>query len=218
MPAKTLVAEQTTITGSIGVYASLPNATGLSEKIGFTMKVIKAGEVKDSGSPFHNMTPHEEEVWQTMVDQSYVQFVQVVEKGRPQLAGKLQEDVVIDETLPVRHEKGPQKKLNYKRYRADGGIYMAADARKLGLIDQIGYLEDAIGLAAQAAGLGEDYTIVDYERPFTLFGALLGEKAEPPQFSLEPGRLSNSLVPRLWYLSPQSELAGLVAASSEKAK
>src|SRR5437867_1278037 len=53
---KNLYAEETTITGSIGVFAAFPNVTGLSEKIGFEMDVVKRGEVKTGGSPFKDMT------------------------------------------------------------------------------------------------------------------------------------------------------------------
>src|SRR5205807_7497813 len=64
MPARTLLAERTTITGSIGVYASLPDVTELAKKIGLDMRVIKDGDVKYSGSPFKEMTPHELQLWQ----------------------------------------------------------------------------------------------------------------------------------------------------------
>src|SRR5262249_43722741 len=59
MPAKTLIAEKTTITGSIGVYAALPNIHELADKYGVQMEIIKRGEVKDSGSMFKAMTPEE---------------------------------------------------------------------------------------------------------------------------------------------------------------
>src|SRR5262249_32206292 len=62
MPAQTLLAERTTVTGSIGVYAALPNVTQLADKVGFRMEIIRDGEVKDSGSPFKEMTPHEREL------------------------------------------------------------------------------------------------------------------------------------------------------------
>jgi protease-4 len=185
------------------------------------MNIIKAGEVKDSGSMFHEMTPHEQELWQGMVDHAYLEFLQVVERGRPNLKGKLQEDVVIDEVIKVRYkisekEQGREKKVHYTRYRADGGIWVADEAKKYGLIDQIGYLEDAIKAAKQAAGLSEDYRAVDYERPLTLLGALLGEKAEPPSMQLDVSKLADAATPRLWYLAPQSELAGILAAAGRR--
>jgi protease IV len=216
MPAKTLYAERTSITGSIGVYAAFPNATELANKIGFKMNVIKAGKVKDSGSPFHEMNPEEQEVWQTMVDHSYLQFLHVVEEGRPSLRGKLQEDIVIDETLPVRTDKSPEKHLKYTRYRADGGIFTADLAKLYGLIDQIGYLDDAIKEVKRVAGLAEDANVVVYERPATLFGSLLGSESQGGDMQLDVEHFSRAAMPRLWYLAPQSELAGLLAAAGRK--
>jgi protease-4 len=212
MPAQTLVAERTTITGSIGVYAALPNVTQLADKIGFKMEVLRDGDVKDSGSPFREMTPHEREIWQTMVDHAYLQFLHVVEEGRPHLKGKLQEDIVVNRTLPIRDETR-EKKVKYTRYRADGGIFTAEDALTYGLIDQIGYLDDAIKVAKQAAHLGDDYKTVIYERPPGLLGILLGTKSPPPAMQLDAGHLSRAAIPRLWYLSSQSELAGIFAAA-----
>jgi protease-4 len=211
MPAKTLIAERTTLTGSIGVYAALPNVTKLSDKIGFGMTVLKAGEVKDSGSPFREMTGHEKHLWQNMIDQAYVQFLHVVEEGRPQLTDKLQENIVIDDHLPVRGSS--QEK--FTRYRADGGIFTAPDAKKYGLIDQIGYLDDAVDAAKQAAKLGENYKVVTYERPPTLFGSLLGIKSRPPETVFDPNRLVEAAMPRLWYLAPQAEFAGMLAAMGQ---
>jgi protease-4 len=215
MPAKTLMAERSTITGSIGVYASLPNVTKLGDKIGFSMNIIRAGDVKDSGSAFHEMTDHERELWQAMVDHSYLQFLHVVEEGRPKLKGKLQEDIVIDQTVPIRDQAKREKKVHYTRYRADGGIFMADEAKKYGLIDEIGTLEDAIKLARGDAKLDADTQAVLYERPPSLFGSLLGGADEDVDSRLDWKKLSQGLTPRLWYLSSQSELAGLMAAGRE---
>jgi protease-4 len=214
MPAQTLLAERTTVTGSIGVYAALPNVTQLADKVGFRMEIIRDGEVKDSGSPFKEMTPHERELWQSMVDNAYLEFLHVVEQGRPNLKGKLQEDIVIDKTVPIRNPDGRTRREKHTRYRADGGIFTADDALKYGLIDQIGYLDDAIQVAKQAAGLGDEYKAVVYERPPGILGILLGTKSQPPAVQFDASSLSRAAVPRLWYLSSQSELAGIFAAAS----
>jgi protease-4 len=216
MPAQTIMAERTGITGSIGVYAALPDVTELSKKVGFSMRVMKAGDVKYSGSPFREMTPHEKQLWQEMVDHSYLQFLQVVEEGRPNLKGKLQEDIAINKTIPIREDKVRGKHVEYVRYIADGGIFTADEAKKYGLIDDIGYLDDAVKLAKQAANLGEDFKVVQYERPSSLFGGLFDIKARTPEPSvLAPERLSAAAVPRLWYLSPQADLAGLLKAMGQ---
>jgi ClpP class serine protease len=101
--------------------------------------------------------------------------------------------------------------LNYTRYLADGGIFTASDAKEYHLIDAIGYLEDAIKEVREQAGLGEDYKVVVYDRPAALLSSLLGIQAAP----VDPGRLSSAAIPRLWYLSPQTELAGVLAAMAK---
>src|SRR5262249_14767897 len=151
-----------------------PNVTGLSDKIGVRVDVIKRGEVKDSGSPFHNMTPPERGVWEDMVDHAYGQFLAVVEEGRPELKGKLRE--VIERTI-ADPETG--KERTSEGSRADGGVFTADQARKLGLVDEIGYLDDAVRLARKAAGLSDDSKAITSEKPPTLLGALLGIQAVP---------------------------------------
>lgn len=212
MPAKTVFAERTTITGSIGVYAAFPNVKELGDKVGFRMNVIKAGKIKDSGSPFQEMGEEERKVWEGMVDHAYLQFVQIVEQGRPQLKGKMQDELEIDETLPIRNREGPTKTLKYTRYRADGGIFTAQEALKYGLIDRVGYLDDAIQAAKDAAGLGEDYKAVSYSKPVTLFGTLTGESSGS-DIRFDPSRWSIALTPRLWYLAPGAELSGVLQAA-----
>jgi protease-4 len=162
------------------------------------------------------MTEKEKLMWQQLVDESYMQFIRVVEEGRPTLKGKLQEDVRIDETIPVRTEKGPTQTMKFTRYRADGGVYTAPDALKLGLVDQIGYLDDAIEAARKAANLGTSFKAVRYEKPLTILGMLLGIKAPASGPSLELGTLANSMTPRLWYLAPGAGPTGLLAASKKE--
>lgn len=215
MPAKKLYAERTTLTGSIGVFASFPNIRKLCDDVGVKMEVIKRGAVKDSGSPFKDMTAPERQLWQEMVDHAYDQFLEVVRQGRPDIAGKLTE-VVIDRPLTVRDEKVIQEKEErYIRTRVDGGIFTADQAKEFGLIDQIGYLEDAIKDAAITAGLGSDYRAVSYDRPQTLAERLLGVQGPRPTLALDPARLAEAATPRLWYLAPQSELAGILTAAGK---
>jgi protease-4 len=221
MPAQYLVAERTTLTGSIGVYASFPNIADLADKYGFRMETIKAGAVKDSGSMFHHMTPQERKIWQDMVDHAYRQFVAVVEKGRPKLKDKLVHDILVKEEIPASDEKGNSlldgngqpKKVPFTRIRADGGIFTADQAKEFGLIDEIGYQEAAIAEARKLAGLGDDYEVFTYDRPIALMSMLLGEeRASPHESRLDLRSLSQAATPRLWYLSPHSDLAGLLAA------
>jgi protease-4 len=216
MPAKTLLAERTSLTGSIGVYAAFPNVAEMGNKVGFTMNIIKAGAVKDSGSPFQAMSSKERVLFQDMVDRMYLQFLHVVEDGRPPLKGKLQEDIVVNETLPVRAEKASAQEMKFNRYRADGGIFTAEEAKTYGLIDRIGYLDDAVQMARKAAGISGNYEAVSYEKPYSLFGALFDGQEDSVESSFDAEHLSRAAVPQFWYLAPQSELAGIFAALKGK--
>jgi protease-4 len=82
MPSKKLFAEPTTTTGSIGVYASFLNVAKLANEHGVKMEVVKAGAVKDAGSPFKEMTPQERQMWQDSIDQTYDRFLTIVARGR----------------------------------------------------------------------------------------------------------------------------------------
>src|SRR5881227_3096980 len=140
----------------------------------------RSGDVKGSGSLFHEMTPQERQPWEDMVEHAYRQFLDVVEEGRPALKGKLTEELFAPKTIPLHDDKGnvvlgddgKPKTATYTRKRADGGIFMPDEALQYGLIDAVGTLEDAIAEAADEAGLKTKYRAVTYERPVTLLGLL----------------------------------------------
>ena len=131
-------AHPSTVTGSIGVIMSLYNATGLFAKLGINSDPIKSGPNKDIGNPGRPMTAEERAILQSMVDNFYGQFVHVVAEGR-----QMPEDQV--------------------RRLADGRVYTGADAKKAGLVDEIGYLEDAIRDAMAQASI-KDASIIAYDR------------------------------------------------------
>jgi protease-4 len=139
LAADTIVVNPTTITGSIGVVMVTINAQGLLEKIGVAPLAIKSGPMKDAGSPFRALTDSERAVFQAMIDNFYGRFVGLIVKSR-----KLPEDRV--------------------RALADGRVYTADEALRLGLVDRIGYLEDVVALAKERAGLDEARVIM-YHRP-----------------------------------------------------
>lgn len=220
MPAEFIFAEKTTITGSIGVYASLLNVHKLAQDHGVKMELIKAGDMKSSGSMFHELLPQERQVWQDMVDNAYAQFLSVVEAGRPHLKGQLTRKLdrvdadgkPLPDEAPVYDEKGNRiigKTVPYERKLADGGIFTAAQAKYYKLIDEIGYLDDAARKAASLAGLA-DYRIVLYERQPNLLDLLTGGLAESSPSS-ELIRWATAAKPRLWYLVPNAEFAALAA-------
>ncbi len=139
LAADKITAQPTTITGSIGVTMLRVDATGLMQKIGIQALEISSGPEKGMGSPFRAISTEEKKIFQAMIDSLYGRFVSLVAGER-----KL--------------EPGLVRKL------ADGRIYTSKEARDAGLIDDIGYLDDALNQARALAGL-EQATVVAYARP-----------------------------------------------------
>jgi protease-4 len=129
--ADRIIAHPSSITGSVGVIMLTVNAQGLLQKIGVQTTAVTSGPKKDMGSPFRPMTDEERAIFQGVINSFYERFLLVVKDGRPNLT-----------TEQIR-------KL------ADGRIYAADQAKALGLVDDIGYLDDAIALAKKEAGLSE---------------------------------------------------------------
>jgi protease-4 len=223
MPAKTLFAERTSITGSIGVYAAFPNISKLASDYGVKLDIIKRGEVKASGNMFESMTAEERQVWDDMIEHAYQEFLDVVKEGRGnKLKYPLQAEIKeehkkipdIDKDGKIIKENGQTKMVDYVRRLADGGIYTADKAKKYGLIDDIGYLDDALAEARKQAGLGTNVRVITYEKPLTLLTLLTGADASQPGVKLDLNQLAHGAMPRLWYLAPQSGLSGFLAAGA----
>ncbi len=222
MPATHVYAEPTTLTGSIGVFASFPDVTGLSDKIGVDMTLVKRGAVKASGSPFRKMTDEEYAVWDDMIGHAYDNFLDVVTKGRGDRLKAPLTATVIDEQREVTfHPKDPKtemttsvkRKVHYTRQLADGGGWTADDALKFGLVDEVGTLDDAVKQAHDLAKLGDDWKAVTYEHPSLLVELLGGGQVRQPA-PPDAAKLSEAATPRLWYLAPGSELAGVLKAAA----
>jgi protease-4 len=208
VPGQKIYAEKTTATASVGVYAMFPNVKELGDKYGIKVNTIKAGEIKAAGSPFGQLSPKEEQVLQDMIDEAYLQFLAVVEKDRPKLTKAVMlERFTVKPVNPDPHL--PKKGEPYTRYRADGGTFTGPKAKELGLVDDIGFLEDAIKAAAELAKL-DGYKAVEYARPKTLRELLMGQ-SDPVLPDL--ARLEHALSPRLWHLAPGHEGAALAAAA-----
>ena len=177
LAADQIVAHPTTITGSIGVLMLTVNASGLLEKIGVSASYVKSGGLKDMGSPFRTLTPEERALFQELIDRFYGRFVDLVAQERR-----------IDEARV--------------RAFADGRVYTAGEAQSLGLIDRIGYLEDAVVLAREAAGVKEA-RVVAYHRP-RQYRATIYSSAEPaaPVAASGVGDLARLVVsgPKFLYL------------------
>jgi len=134
-----IMAYPTCITGSIGVIAMKFNLRGLMDKVGVDDDLVKSGKWKDFWSPFRPATSQEKEMMQGVIDDFYRSFVDVVAQGR---------------------------RLSLKKTRevADGRIFTASQALDLGLVDRLGYLDDALELARVQAGL-ETPRVITYHRP-----------------------------------------------------
>ena len=153
-PAKKIYADPTTITGSIGVIGILPNMKEFfNQKIGITTDVVKTNAHADAGSIFRPLEPVEMQKLQSEIGAFYNTFITKVAEGR----GMSKEEV---------------DKIGR------GHVYSAIDAKKIGLVDEMGGLNEAIKAAAEMAGL-EKYRIVkypEYEDPFTkIFQELTGD-------------------------------------------
>ena len=223
MPAERIFAERICITGSIGVYASLPNFADFVNQHGVKFNLVKVGGIKASGSPFHELTPQERQPWQDMVDSAYDRFLEVVASGRPNLRkATLRDEIILRDRVPVYDDKGNVKKdwfglpwkADYERRRADGGTFTAAEALKHGLIDEIGDLDAAVDAVAKSAGISH-YQVIVYDRPPSLMFDLLGVKANV-NVGFDPKQMANGATPRLWFLAPQADLAGILSAMGKE--
>ena len=158
MAADEIYALPTTLTGSIGVIVTLPGLKGLSDKLGFEMRVIKSGAMKDAGSPWRTLSDDERKLYQDLIDRYFQQFREII--------------------LAMRKDKGlTEEKLDAI---ADGRVLDADTALKAGLIDGILYPREVYKVAMDAAGLS-DAKVVSYEYPGVYRGHIYaqGQAAQP---------------------------------------
>jgi protease-4 len=149
--ADKIIANPGTITGSIGVIVESLNVEDLFRKIGLRSTVIKSGRHKDIGSPLRKMTAEEKRLLQGVLDSVHEQFIHAVAEGR---------------RLPLEKVRG----------LADGRIFSGDQAKNLGLIDNLGDLQDTIAMAAQMAGIkGEPEVIYPEKKRFSLLDLILDE-------------------------------------------
>lgn len=172
-----IFAEPTTWTGSIGVIIPLYQAVDLMEKIGVKENSIASGPLKEMGSFSKTMSPEEEAVFRELVDQSFTRFKDIIKKGRP----KFEKD------------PGALDKL------ATGQVYTAEQALQSGLVDKIGFIEDAVDRAIELASLDKNnVTVVKYAPEPTLSSLLLSGQAKTPGLNLSAMLELGS--PRAYYL------------------
>lgn len=143
-----IVANPGTITGSIGVLMEFTNIEELFRKIGIKGVVLKSGEHKDIGSPFREMTPEEKKLMQSVIDNVHQQFIQAVADGRR-----------MDRTKVAQI--------------ADGRILTGEQAKQLGLVDQLGNLQDAIDAAARMVGIEGKPSVLYPKKRFSILELLM---------------------------------------------
>ncbi len=152
-PADTILAHPSTVTGSIGVVAVIPNfQTFMNKKLGITVDVAKTNPHADVGTPFRALTPDEKTILQDMVEETYDSFVSRVSAGR---------EMSLEDVNAV----------------GGGRVWSGVDAMGNSLIDGFGGLQDAIEIAASMAGL-EKYRVQELPRLEDPIDQLLRELSE----------------------------------------
>ncbi|OCX54491.1 signal peptide peptidase SppA [Mucilaginibacter sp. PPCGB 2223] len=135
--ADSIYAEPNTITGSIGIFAIIPNMQKFfNEKLGLTFDGVKTGKYADLGNGTRPLSPEEKDILQNMINRGYDDFTKAVANGR----GKTQA---------------------YINTIAQGRVWTGQQAIKIGLVDKLGNINDAIRSAAAKAKI-KDYSLVPY--------------------------------------------------------
>ena len=163
-----IFADPTTLTGSIGVFGTFPNAKKfMNDKLGLTFDVVKTNENADFGSIVEPLTPYQLAMLQKYVGNTYNDFTALVARTRG-------------------------LRQSYVDSIGQGRVWTGADALELGLVDEMGGLDKAIEYAAQAANL-TDYSLKDYPKQESLMDMLLkGDIQEPYANALMKKRLGNN--------------------------
>ncbi len=150
--ATKIYANPGTITGSIGVIMEIPNIKGLLDKVGIKTEVIKSGKHKDLASVFRGIGEEERKILQNVLDDVHQQFIEAVAEGRG---------------LPYEKVKSI----------ADGRIFTGRQAKEIGLVDDLGNLQDAIMEAAKLAGIKGEPHVITKKKKISFFDLLTSKTA-----------------------------------------
>ncbi|KGR76763.1 signal peptide peptidase SppA [Ureibacillus sinduriensis] len=178
-PADKIFAHKETITGSIGVIMQSYNFSELADKLGIEFETIKSGAHKDMFGGTRPTTPEEIAMLQEMIDESYEDFVDVIEQGRG------------------------MSEAQVKKF-ADGRIMGGTQAIKAGFVDEIGGMEEAIAALRADYGL-EDAEVFEYESNFGGLTSMFGMKissflGHSPEQQFLTKLMSSHGGPRMMYL------------------
>jgi protease-4 len=174
-----IFAEPATLTGSIGVIIPHFDLSAALDKLAIRDDSIASGPLKQMLSPTKDRTPEvaekERAILQSLVDGMFARFKAIVKGGRPKL-----DDAALEKV-------------------ATGQIFTADQAREVGLVDRIGFLEDAVTRAVELAGLDETRArVVRYTRPKGLLDEVFASQGAGARLSLDV--LAEVATPRAWYL------------------
>lgn len=162
--ADKIVAQPTSVVGSIGVIFYTFDASGTMSKIGLRSEAIKSAPMKDIGSPFRPSTAEERAVMQGMVDEYYARFKEVVMANRP------------------------IKDADTFKLATDGRVFSGATCVQLGLADHTGLLSDAIDLARKMSK-SPGAEVVLYKRPYGYSGSIYASSELPSPVAANPSIL-----------------------------
>ncbi len=191
-PCQWIVANELTITGSIGVIMQGYNYRGLLDKIGIRPQIFKSGKFKDmlSGSKSEEeILPQEREMVQKLIDETFDRFKEVVRKGRS-FANERNDQL------------GQRLSDDWEQY-ADGRILSGKQAFSLGFVDELGDFEAAVQRALSIADI-PNANLIRYQRPFELGSLLrLFGKTESKAVHIDFGLHTLQIQPgRMYYLLP----------------
>jgi len=151
--ASLIVANRGTLTGSIGVISEFLEVKDALSKLGIDVNTVKAGRLKDAGSPTRKMTDTDKEYFQQLLDEVHRQFIAVVEDER---------GLTHDEAVDL----------------ADGRVFTGEKALDLGLVDTLGTYEDAIAIAAGLGGIEGKPSIVRERKRRSILDRWFGDFGE----------------------------------------
>ncbi|WP_352406136.1 signal peptide peptidase SppA [Petrimonas sp.] len=151
--ADKIVAQPTTITGSIGIFGMFPNFSGTLDKLGIDTDVVKTNEFSDFGDVSRAFNAQEAAMMQAYVDSGYDLFLTRCAEGRGMLKDSL------------------------AKY-AEGRVWTGNQAREIGLVDELGGVDEAIRIAAEMANLGKSYAVFEYPRIRSPFEEIFSKDKE----------------------------------------
>lgn len=184
MAADHITAHPMTITGSVGTIFMRPKVHELFDFIGIDVAVTKSGKNKDMFSPFREETEEEAELFQDMVAEMNARFLSVVADSR-KLSSEVMQEV------------------------ATARVFTAGRALELGLVDEVGYMDDALSAVKKKAGLPADARVVAYRRNLyaddNIYNPATGVGGKAPSL-IDMGMASHMVIPRTgfyWLWAPE---------------